>query len=297
MTQLRISNLSKKYANGVKALDGISLEIATGMFGLLGPNGAGKSTLMRILATLQEPDVGTVTLGELDVLKQKNEVRHVLGYLPQQFGLYPKVSAERLLHHLAILKGITHRGEREEMVRALLVKTNLFAVRKQPLGGFSGGMKQRFGIAQALLNHPRLLIVDEPTAGLDPAERNRFYNLLSELGEQAIVLLSTHIVDDVRELCPKMAIIHRGRVLLQGNPNELMARLQGNIYQKAIQKEELEGYRNQYTVINEKLLQGKPVIDVFSEIPPSTGFKAIKADIEHLYFSQLQKASRTSQNR
>lgn len=296
MNTLRITDLSKTYANGVKALEGISLDIPKGMFGLLGPNGAGKSTLMRTLATLQEPDQGSITLGELDILRQKNEIRNVLGYLPQEFGLYPKISAEALLNHLAVLKGVTHRKERQEIVRTLLLKTNLFDARKQLLGGFSGGMKQRFGIAQALLNNPRLLIVDEPTAGLDPAERNRFYNLLSELGEQAVVLLSTHIVDDVKELCSQMAIIKKGRVLLHGNPQELISRLQGKVYQRTLRKKELAEYRKRYTVINEKFFQGKPIIDIISEQPPADGFKAVTADLEHVYFSELNKTNQSLQN-
>jgi ABC-2 type transport system ATP-binding protein len=215
--ELIIDNVSKTYSNGVKALQNISLEIPKGMFGLLGPNGAGKSTLMRTIATLQEADEGTISLGDLDVFTQKNEVRQVLGYLPQQFGLYPKISAEVLLNHFAVLKGITNKGQRKDVVNALLHKTNLYNVKKQNLGGFSGGMKQRFGIAQALLSNPKLLIVDEPTAGLDPVERNRFYNILSELGEHTVVILSTHIVEDVKKLCTNIAVINQGQVLLKGN--------------------------------------------------------------------------------
>lgn len=288
MDTLHISNLSKTYRNGVKALDGISLDIPKGMFGLLGPNGAGKSTLMRTLATLQEPDGGAISLGKYDVLTQKNEIRNVLGYLPQQFGLYPKISAETLLNHLAVLKGITHKKERQEIVKALLHKTNLYDVRKQNLGGFSGGMKQRFGIAQALLNNPKLLIVDEPTAGLDPTERNRFYNLLSELGENTVVILSTHIVDDVKELCTNMAIINKGKVLLKGNPLNLIAQLDNKVYQKMILKNELEAYKKHYNVISEKFFQGKPIIHIISDVPPPHDFKPIKADLEHVYFSQIQ---------
>lgn len=287
MNNLIISKLSKTYANGVKALDNISLDIPTGMFGLLGPNGAGKSTLMRTLATLQEADEGVVSLGEFDVLTQKNEVRNVLGYLPQQFGLYPKISSEVLLNHLAVLKGITNKKERQEIVKALLHKTNLYDVRKQNLGGFSGGMKQRFGIAQALLNNPKLLIVDEPTAGLDPAERNRFYNILSELGEKTVVILSTHIVDDVKELCTNMAIINQGQVLLKGKPLQLIAELEGKVYQKTIQKSELKQYRKEYRVISEKFFQGKPIIHILKDAHPEDGFVSIKADLEHVYFSQI----------
>ncbi|WP_350284469.1 ABC transporter ATP-binding protein [uncultured Croceitalea sp.] len=287
MDKLSITNLSKTYDNGVKALDAISLEISKGMFGLLGPNGAGKSTLMRTLATLQEPDEGTVTLGSYNVLRQKDDVRTILGYLPQQFGLYPRVSAETLLNHLAVLKGITHKKERKEIVKALLQKTNLYDVRRQNLGGFSGGMKQRFGIAQALLNNPKLLIVDEPTAGLDPAERNRFYNLLSELGENTVVILSTHIVDDVKELCTDMAIINKGKVLKKGNPLKLIAQLEGKVYQKTIQKNELATYKRLYNVISVKFFQGEPIIHIICDEHPNNDFISIKADLEHVYFSQI----------
>ena len=287
MNNLTISNLSKTYTNGVKALDDISLDIPKGMFGLLGPNGAGKSTLMRTIATLQEADKGTITLGEIDVLIQKNELRRVLGYLPQQFGLYPKISAEVLLNHFAVLKGITNKRERKEVVSALLHKTNLYGVRKQNLSGFSGGMKQRFGIAQALLNNPKLLIVDEPTAGLDPLERNRFYNILSELGENTVVILSTHIVDDVKELCTNMAIINQGRLLLKGNPLEIIKEIEGNVYEKTIHKNELEDYKQEYQVISEKLFLGKPIISILSDKNPHNGFSPVKANLEDVYFSQI----------
>lgn len=239
MNTLSISNISKTYPNGVKALDQISLDIPMGMFGLLGPNGAGKSSLMRTLATLQEADEGKIMLGNLDLLQQKEEVRKILGYLPQEFGLYPKISAEVLLHHLAILKGINKKTDRKALVKALLHKTNLYNDRRKNLGSFSGGMKQRFGIAQALLTQPKLLIVDEPTAGLDPIERNRFHNLLSELSQQSIIVLSTHIVADVKELCPNMAIINKGNVLLQGNPLALMSQIEGKVYKKNIQAQAL----------------------------------------------------------
>jgi ABC-2 type transport system ATP-binding protein len=284
---LTISNLSKTYSNGVRALHNISLEIPTGMFGLLGPNGAGKSTLMRIIATLQEADEGTVTLGELNVFSQKNEVRKILGYLPQEFGLYPKISAEILLNHLAVLKGISNKKERKEVVAALLHKTNLYEKRKTNLGTFSGGMKQRFGIAQALLSNPKLIIVDEPTAGLDPAERNRFYSLLSELGENTVVILSTHIVDDVKELCTNMAIINQGEVLLKGNPMKAIEDLQGKIFQKTIQKNELENYKKQYVVIAEKFLLGKPSIHILSDSDPGNDFIPLQADLDNVYFSQI----------
>ncbi len=284
---LTINNLSKTYSNGVQALQDISLDIPTGMFGLLGPNGAGKSTLMRTLATLQEADKGAVSLGDIDILKQKNELRQVLGYLPQQFGLYPKITAEVLLNHFAVLKGITNKNIRKETVEALLHKTNLYAVRKQNLSGFSGGMKQRFGIAQALLNNPKLLIVDEPTAGLDPVERNRFYNVLSELGENTVVILSTHIVEDVKEMCTNMAIINHGQVLLKGNPLKIIEELEGKVYQKTIVKSELETYKQNYQVISEKLFLGKPIIHILSDTSPENGFTGVDADLEDVYFSQI----------
>jgi ABC-2 type transport system ATP-binding protein len=285
--ELKINNLSKTYSNGIKALQNISLEIPTGMFGLLGPNGAGKSTLMRTLSTLQEADSGSVFLGDIDVLKQKNELRQVLGYLPQQFGLYPKISAEVLLNHFAVLKGISNKSERQELVKALLQKTNLYEVRKQNLKGYSGGMKQRFGIAQALLNNPKLLIVDEPTAGLDPVERNRFYNVLSELGEQTVVILSTHIVDDVKELCTNMAIINQGQVCLKGNPLQIIEDLKGKVYKKTIEKPELNGYKQNYQVISEKLFLGKPTIHILSDTNPGDGFTSVNASLEDVYFSQI----------
>ena len=285
--QLTINNLSKTYSNGVQALQNISLDIPTGMFGLLGPNGAGKSTLMRTIATLQEADTGTITLGDLDILNQKHEVRKTLGYLPQEFGLYPRISAEVLLNHLAVLKGISNKAERKEVVSALLQKTNLYEKRKQNLGGFSGGMKQRFGIAQALLTNPKLVIVDEPTAGLDPVERNRFHNLLCDLGENTVVILSTHIVDDVKELCTNMAIINQGQVLLKGNPLNVIENIKGKVYQKTIRKKELEFYKQEYQVIADKLYLGKPVISILSEDDPRDGFMSVPASLEDVYFSQI----------
>jgi ABC-type multidrug transport system ATPase subunit len=285
--ELIIDNLSKTYSNGVKALQSISLEIPTGMFGLLGPNGAGKSTLMRTIATLQEADQGSIKLGDIDVFTQKKELRQVLGYLPQQFGLYPRISAEVLLNHFAVLKGITNKGERKDVVNALLHKTNLYKVKKQNLEGFSGGMKQRFGIAQALLSNPKLLIVDEPTAGLDPVERNRFYNILSELGENTVVILSTHIVEDVKELCTNMAVINQGQVLLKGNPLKIIEELEGRVYQKKIVKSELETYKQNYQVISEKLFLGKPIIHILSDTNPGDGFIPVKTDLEDVYFSQI----------
>ncbi|CAM1356327.1 MULTISPECIES: ABC transporter ATP-binding protein [Tenacibaculum] len=287
MNSLTIKNLSKTYANGVKALQNVSLEIPKGMFGLLGPNGAGKSTLMRTIATLQDADKGSVMLDNLNVANDKNAVRKILGYLPQQFGVYPKVSAEALLNHLAVLKGITNKNNRVELVKALLHKTNLYEARKRNLDGYSGGMKQRFGIAQALLNNPKLLIVDEPTAGLDPAERNRFYNLLSEVGENTIVILSTHIVEDVKELCTNMAIINQGKVALKGSPLKLIDSLEGKVYQKTIQKQELEEYKQAYNIIHEKLFLGKPIINILSESDPKNGFTSVPAGLEDVYFSQI----------
>jgi ABC-2 type transport system ATP-binding protein len=290
MEKLVISNLSKTYDNGVQALKNVSLDIKKGMFGLLGPNGAGKSTLMRIIATLQEPDSGSVHLGEINGLEQKNNLRKVLGYLPQQFGVFPKLSPEDLLNHLAVLKGIVNNKERAELIASVLHKVNLYEVRKHQLGGFSGGMKQRFGIAQALLNNPKLLIVDEPTAGLDPVERNRFYNLLSEVGEHTIVILSTHIVDDVKELCADMAIINKGQVMAKGNPIELMESLKGRLYEKTIDKSEIEVYQLEYQVINDRLFLGKPIIHVLSDTHPGDGFKPIDANLEDLYMSQIKNA-------
>lgn len=290
MNDLIIANLSKTYNNGVKALQDVSLQIPRGMFGLLGPNGAGKSTLMRTIATLQEVEEGSIHLGSLNIREQPNELKKVLGYLPQQFGVYPALSSEMLMNHLAVLKGIVNRKERKEIIEALLHKVNLYEVRKQKLGEFSGGMKQRFGIAQALLNNPKLLIVDEPTAGLDPVERNRFYNLLSEVGEQTIVILSTHIVDDVKELCTRMAIINKGKVIIQGNPIQVMENLQGKLYEKMIHKSELDQYKNEYHVISDRLFLGKQIIHVLSDTHPGSNFKAIEANLEDVYMSQILNA-------
>jgi ABC-2 type transport system ATP-binding protein len=286
--ELRIEKLSKRYPNGVQALQDVSLNIPLGMFGLLGPNGAGKSTLMRTLATLQEADGGTASLNGIDVLKQKNEVRRVLGYLPQEFGLYPKVSAEVLLTHFAALKGIANGRERREVVRALLQQTNLYEHRRKPLGSFSGGMKQRFGIAQALLGNPRLIIVDEPTAGLDPEERVRFHNLLSAIGENIIVILSTHIVSDVSDLCGRMAIIHQGRVLLTGEPAALVNGLQGRVWKKSIDASELEVHKSQYRVVLVRLFAGRTLIHVLNERQPGAGFEPVVPDLEDLYFATIR---------
>lgn len=285
--QLIIKDLSKTYANGVQALKNVNLTINQGMFGLLGPNGAGKSSLMRTIATLQEADSGDIRLGEIDVLKEKDAIRKILGYLPQEFGVYPKVSAEDLLTHLAILKGITNSKERGETVKALLQKTNLYHVRKKNLGTYSGGMKQRFGIAQALLANPKLIIVDEPTAGLDPAERNRFLNLLSEIGENTIVILSTHIVDDVRELCSDMAIINKGEVLYKGSPFDAISELAGKVWRKRIPKIELENYKKNFQVISDKLVAGTPVIHVLADNQPDAAFEPVEGDLEDVYFAKI----------
>lgn len=284
---LSIRNVSKTYANGVKALNNISLDIPRGMYGLLGPNGAGKSTLMRILATLQDPDNGSIQLDDLNVLDQKDAVRKTLGYLPQEFGLYPKVTAENLLDHFAILKGITLRGERKQAVEALLRQTNLWDVRKQKLGGYSGGMRQRFGVAIALLGNPKLMIVDEPTAGLDPAERVRFLNLLSELGEKSVVILSTHIVEDVSELCTKMAIIRKGKILLEAEPMQAVKDLKGKIWRRMIDKSALHQHEQQYAVISTKLLAGRTVIHIYSEHDPGNDFEHVEADLEDVYFCTM----------
>ena len=269
--ELCIRDVSKTYRNGVQALKHVTLTIPAGMYGLLGPNGAGKSTLMRMLATLQEPDAGSIRLGDIDVVHQKDEVRKTLGYLPQEFGVYPKVSAESLLDHFALLKGIARRRARQEIVEALLRQTNLWDVRKQKLGGYSGGMRQRFGVAVALLGNPKLMIVDEPTAGLDPAERVRFLNLLSELGENSVVLLSTHIVDDVSELCTRMAVIDRGEILLQAEPLRSVEDLRGRIWRRVIAKDALAAVEREHAVISTKLLAGRTVVRVYSDGQPAPG--------------------------
>jgi ABC-type multidrug transport system ATPase subunit len=286
--ELRIQNLSKTYANGVKALNNVSLTIPCGMYGLLGPNGAGKSTLMRTLATLQEPDTGTVRLGELDGLRQKDAVRRQLGYLPQDFGVYPRISAQDMLSHLALLKGIVHAGERKSAVEAMLRRCNLYQDRKKSLSGFSGGMRQRFGIAQALIGNPQLLIVDEPTAGLDPGERNRFYNLLAEVGEQVIVILSTHIVEDVMDLCTRMAIIHEGRVLFEGEPEAATTQLRGRVWQRSIPKKELADYEQRFRVISSRLVGGRPFLHVLHEQTPGDGFLPSTPDLEDVFFTKIR---------
>ncbi len=285
---LTITGLSKTYPNGVKALKNLSLKIGNHMFGLLGPNGAGKSTLMRTVATLQDPDSGTIQLDSLDVLAQKSDVRKILGYLPQEFGVYPKMSALDMLHHLAVLKGITIKTERTQMVEALLKQTNLWDSRKKALSTYSGGMKQRFGIAQALLANPRLIIVDEPTAGLDPAERNRFLNLLSSIGSNVTVILSTHIVEDVRELCPRMAIISNGELLLEGAPSEALASLDGKIWSKVVPTDdELRTLETTFNVISTHLIGGLHEIRVYADSNPGDGFRPVESGLEDVYFLNL----------
>jgi ABC-2 type transport system ATP-binding protein len=288
--KLTIRNLSKTYSNGVKALQDVSLDIPTGMYGLLGPNGAGKSTLMRTLATLQDADSGTVTLGDINVLTDKEVVRRTLGYLPQEFGVYPRVSAIEMLDHLAVLKGISGK-DRKEVVGALLQRVNLWEHRKKAVSSYSGGMRQRFGIAQALLGDPQLIIVDEPTAGLDPGERNRFYNLLSEIGENVIVILSTHIVEDVKELCPNMAIINGGQVLYAGTPDAALVQLHGRVWKKSINKSELDAIQALYgkDLISNKLIAGKPVIHIISDDDPGNEFLPTEAGLEEVFFSKINQ--------
>ncbi|MEG2804024.1 ABC transporter ATP-binding protein [Stenotrophomonas sp.] len=296
---LQIRSLSKTYANGVHALDGVTLDIPRGMFGLLGPNGAGKSSLMRTLSTLQEADSGSATLeipGEpvIDVLRDKDAVRRRLGYLPQDFGVYPKVSALDLLDHFAVLKGITHKAQRREVVEGLLQQVNLWDARKRKLGTYSGGMRQRFGIAQALLGDPRLVIVDEPTAGLDPEERNRFLNLLAAIGENVAVILSTHIVEDVTDLCPAMAIMNKGQVLLTGKPGDAIQALQQQVWRKQVDAAELPAYEAAHVVLSTRLVAGRPVIHVHSASDPGDGFQAVAPDLEDVYFQRLRLQSRAA---
>ena len=289
---LTIKALNKTYANGVQALKDVHLQIPTGLYGLLGPNGAGKSSLMRTIATLQEPDSGSIHFDDIDVLQDKEALRRQLGYLPQDFGVYPKVSAEDLLNHFAVLKGLTQRAERKEMVEGLLQQTNLWEARKRKLGTFSGGMRQRFGIAQALLGAPRLVIVDEPTAGLDPDERNRFLNLLAEIGEQVVVMLSTHIVEDVTDLCPRMAMIVKGEVLLQGEPQAAIELLRDKVWRKRISKSALPEYQQRFNVLSSRLVGGQPQINVHCESQPDEGFVQVEPDLEDVYFLKI----RASQN-
>ena len=285
--ELSIKNLSKTYANGVIALADVSLEIPTGLFGLLGPNGAGKSTLMRTIATLQEADSGEISLGDIDVLKQKNEVKKMLGYLPQDFGFYPKDNAYNLLEHFTLLKGVRDKKTRKAKVEQLLKRVNLWEERKQKLGTFSNGMRQRFGIAQALLGNPQLIIVDEPTAGLDPGERVRFHNLLSEIGENIVVILSTHIVDDVSDLCTNMAIINKGKIVLTENTLDAISELEGKIWEKEIVKTDLAEYKEKFNIISTRLFAGKTLIRTYSETNPDNGLSPVKASMEDVYFYQL----------
>ncbi|WP_299124950.1 ABC transporter ATP-binding protein [uncultured Winogradskyella sp.] len=291
MSKLKINNLSKTYSNGVKALDNVSLELENGMFGLLGPNGAGKSSLMRTLATLQEADSGTATLDDIDILNQPAEIRKVLGYLPQEFGVYPRITAEQLLTHLAILKGITNSKERKLLVDYLLNKVNLYDKRKKSVKGFSGGMKQRVGIAQALIGNPKLIIVDEPTAGLDPGERNRFYNLLADVGKEVIVILSTHIVEDVHELCTKMAIMNFGEIVYQGSPKDATEALNGKVFQKIVSRDELENYANKYKIISNKMVGGQPLIHVYDDKHPQNGFEQVAPNLEDVFFSKINTSN------
>ena len=286
---LNISGLTKTYPNGVKALNGINLSIPKGMFGLLGPNGAGKSSLMRTIATLQTPDTGTIQFDDIDVLADPNGLRQHLGYLPQDFGVYPRISAEKLLDHLAVLKGINNSSERKDAVESLLVHTNLWQHRDKAVSGYSGGMRQRFGIAQALLGDPDLIIVDEPTAGLDPEERNRFHNLLVSLGEEKVIILSTHIVDDVSELCPKMAVLGQGKILLEGNPISLTHELTGRIWRKQVSQDEYRELQQHLNIISARLIAGKHVIHVMADTSPE-GFEQAPANLEDVYFSTLHNS-------
>jgi ABC-type multidrug transport system ATPase subunit len=290
---LEIANLSHIYANGTVALDDVSLSIPRGMYGLLGPNGAGKSTLMRTVATLQQPTAGSISFGDIDVLADPERLRRTLGYLPQDFGVYPRVSAYSMLDQLAILKGITNGKDRKPVVETLLEQTNLWAVRNKSIAGFSGGMRQRFGIAQALIGNPELIIVDEPTAGLDPEERNRFLNLLAAIGDNVVVILSTHIVDDVADLCPRMAVLANGRVQLEGKPADLIAATRNRIWKKVIAHQELEDYQSKYEVISTRLVAGNSVIHVLSDSPPD-GFEPVEGGLEDVYFSTLSTLRRAA---
>jgi ABC-type multidrug transport system ATPase subunit len=295
---LSIQNLSHVYANGTRALDNVSLEIRRGMYGLLGPNGAGKSTLMRCIATLQTPSEGSIRFAPngaaLDVVREPGRLRRMLGYLPQDFGVYPRVSAFDMLDHLAVLKGIGNARERRSTVEALLTQVNLWEVRKKPIAGFSGGMRQRFGIAQALIGNPQLIIVDEPTAGLDPEERNRFHNLLAEIGQNVVVILSTHIVDDVADLCSQMAIIAAGRIVRTGVPHDLIASMRGRVWRKAIGKEDLARYREQFDVISTRLREGHTVVHVVAGQAPEPGFEPVEAGLEDVYFATLSSQRRAA---
>ena len=291
---LKVDNLVHVYGNGVRALDGVTLDVPAGMFGLLGPNGAGKSSLMRCIATLQTPTSGHITFGDIDVVAQPEKLRQSLGYLPQDFGVYPRVSAFGMLDHLAVLKGIANERERIDVVNALLAQVNLHHVRGKALAGFSGGMRQRFGIAQALLGNPKLIIVDEPTAGLDPEERNRFLNLLAGIAENVVVILSTHIVEDVADLCPRMAILAGGRIQLEGAPQDLIASLRGRIWRKTIERGEVQAYKGKYTLISQRLFTGKTVIHIVADGDPGDGFEAVQGSLEDLYFMTIHAPARAA---
>lgn len=292
---LEIKNLNKTYGNGVRALQGVSLDIGNGMFGLLGPNGAGKSTLMRTIAALQSPDSGSIQFGDIDVLANPRALRQTLGYLPQDFGVYPRMSAKALLNHLAVLKGLTNGGERKRVVNTLLEQTNLDKVANKSVASFSGGMRQRFGIAQALIGDPQLIIVDEPTAGLDPEERNRFHNLLSEIGENVVVILSTHIVEDVSDLCARMAVMAGGRIVAEGVPSDLTGTLRGKVWRKTIDKQEILAYRDQHEVISARLVAGRTVIHVLSTNSPGEGFESVEPTLEDVYFSTISSGQTLDQ--
>ncbi len=289
---LELSHVTHVYANGTRALDDVSLSIPTGMYGLLGPNGAGKSTLMRTVATLQTPSSGSISFGEIDIIAQPEQLRERLGYLPQDFGVYPRVSAYDMLEHMAVLKGVASARERKETVETLLNQTNLWAVRKKAIAGFSGGMRQRFGIAQALIGNPQLIIVDEPTAGLDPEERNRFLNLLAEIGDNVVVILSTHIVDDVADLCPRMAVLAGGRIQLEGAPLDLIAQSRGSVWAKTIERAEMADHANRYEVISTRLFAGRTIIHILSENDPGNGFGHVDGGLEDVYFSTLSRSRR-----
>lgn len=291
---LSIKNLVHIYANGTRALDDVSLEVPTGMFGLLGPNGAGKSTLMRSIATLQTPTSGSIEFDGIDAIKTPEQLRRTLGYLPQDFGVYPRVSAYDMLDHMAVLKGIAGGRERKDTVESLLQQVNLWSVRKKAIAGFSGGMRQRFGIAQALIGNPRLIIVDEPTAGLDPEERNRFLNLLAEIADNVVIILSTHIVEDVADLCPRMAVLAGGKIQLQGAPAELIARTDGRVWKKIIDKETLDEARTQYEVISTRLFAGRTVIHVLADQNPGAGFEPVSGGLEEVYFSTLSASRKAA---
>ncbi len=291
---LSIKNLVHVYANGTRALDDVSLEVPTGMFGLLGPNGAGKSTLMRSIATLQTPTSGSIDFDGIDVIGEPERLRRTLGYLPQDFGVYPRVSAYDMLDHMAVLKGIASAKDRKQTVESLLNQTNLWSVRKKALAGFSGGMRQRFGIAQALIGNPKLIIVDEPTAGLDPEERNRFLNLLAEIASNVVIILSTPIVEDVADLCPRMAVLAAGKIQMEGAPDDLMRKLEGRVWKKAIDKEALEDHRAKYEVISTRLFAGRTVIHVLADRRPGDGFEPVAGGLEDVYFSTLSASRRVA---